>query len=395
MSSTAHHCANKHNKLSLSKCQTILAQGLCKNVPGQCESTCNGCDITITTHVAATLLTVAVGPSTPSSTVIKSTKSVTQTSSTNIKGGESANIFTTTPVFYPSFVTFRSTSISKEECENLSDAQKKSIASALDERIQTQLSLNNSPAGFSYEDVTCGSVKVSTPLDIGIAGKLLKLLRSASFWVPTRDFGELNFGMEIAGSVLELIDPSVSNEQCEKVIQSSPTFAQDLVSTIATSVSRAIGKNMNGFDIEREIVELGQVVCTSSILVRLTIHKTVKQALENFLGDNEKRIRGTALNKQFSFVMILTLETLPVTTVRSTSAEITIPAIPTTNNGESSTLLQLGNDGDGTNSITIAVIVCVVVLLLAIIIAVGVGYCYVKRRKCACCLMLCPVMQCS
>lgn len=390
-SQTSHRCDGKQNKLTLSQCQTILTQNLCPNVPDQCESTCNGCDSTTTTHAVTTTVIVfdnfenTVKQSTPSSTAITSTKPVTQTSSTASRSavnGESVFVLTTTPVFYPSFVTFKSTSISKEECDSLTDAQKESIASAIGAQIQKQLSLSQSPAGFSSQDVTCGSILVSTPLDIGVAGKLMKILRGSSFWVPTSNFGELNFGMEIAGSTLELIDPSVSSEQCEQVLESSPSFAQDLLRTIATSVKRAISKNAQAFDIEREIVELGEVVCTSNLAVRLTVDQSIKQALENFIGD-DKRIRGTAVNKQFSFVTVPKIESSPLTTVMSTPAGSTPASIPvTTNVGSAGNMVRLGGSNDGeTNSITIAVVVCAAILLLAIIVAIFVGYFYVKRMN--------------
>ena len=370
-------------------------------MPDQCDSTCNGCDSTTTTHAVTLTITkftqpeTTVSQSTPSSTAITSTKSVAQKSSTASKGAP-AIVLTTTPVFYPSFVTFKSISISKEECDSLTDAQKESIASAVGAQIQTQLSLSQPPTGFSNQDVTCGSILVSTPLDIGIAGKLLRLLRSSSFWVPTSDFGEMNFGMEIAGSVLELIDPSVSSEQCEKVIESSPSFSQDLLRTIATSVKRALGTKAEGFDIEREIVELGEVVCTSNIAVRLTMEQSIKQGLEKLIGDDE-RIRGSAVNKQFSFVTASTLTTPPLTTVVSSPVGITrVSPLVTTEVG--SAVINSGSDdtSGNTNSITIAVIVCAVILLLAIAIAVGAGYCYVKRRKCGCyaaCLIVCVVIN--
>ena len=319
----------------------------------------------------------------PSSSITLS--AATSSSPSEKKSSIALTTDATTTSFYQVYVTFKSRSISKSECESLDDKQLESVTLQLRDTIKEVLSISQELKGFSQAETLCGSISVRTPLDIGIAGRLLKLLRGAPFPVFALS-RSLNFGIAIEGSVLELIALSTTSLECEQKAQ-KPYFAEHLLRTIAASIVSAIGKTVSGFDVEREITELGQVVCKQSISVLLTVNQAIKVALDKHLADDSKRIRGVSLNRLYSFVSVSTFMALSATTTAS--------KFGVGNDLETTTVSIYGKD-DSSSSITadgavksnnldfiITVIVCVAILLLLIFVVICIAccFCYTRRGK--------------
>jgi len=290
---------------------------------------------------------------------------------------------TTTTAFYPSFVTFKSSSISKSQCDSLDDKQMEPITLQLGNTIKEVLGMSEKLAGFSQAQARCGSIIVRTPLDIAIVGRLLNLLRGAP--VPVFALSRsLSFAMAIEGSVFELIDPSATSLQCEQDAQ-KPSFAQHLLRTIAASIVSAIGKTVSGFDVEREITELGQVVCKPNVSLLLKVHQAIKKALEQHLADDSQKIRGVSANRLYSFVSVSRFMALSTTTALKKFGGVNDLVITTVseygNNDDSRSMAVVEAVRTNNISLIIAVVVCVAIILLVVLVAIVAAFCYINRIK--------------
>ena len=284
----------------------------------------------------------------------------TSSSEGNAPGTTSPSSPTTTSTVYMSFVTFTSKSISRSECIRLNQKQMNSIIVALGQEIKKRVGRQELP-GYAKAIALCGSIIIETALDIKITGIILNLLRVDSLPVVAMS-RTLEFEMVIyEGTVLELTDPSVSEKEC-KDMQNQQSFTKDLLSTIAASVKSAIDTQKStvvSFDLEREITELGQVLCESAMVVRLPVHQNVKKTVEDYLEADYTKIAGISLNRKFAF---RTFTGSGITTLQAKS------------------LRSVGGDAK-ISTLTLVGIACAIALVVTVVGIVTVACCILRKRE--------------